>query len=646
MNQTRVHFETRDPPVIVSSEETILEAATRSQIGISAICGGSGLCGKCRIVVLEGQQCLSPITTSEKLCISQDDLSKGYRLACCATVRGNADVVVKVPTESNVEERRLLVAGVHTEIPLHPAVRKIVVRLKRPTIHQIRSDTEIVQDATSERTSLTHLTFSHSAMSQLPDAIREGNWIVTVTLLFDKEVIRIQPGDCGDVAYGLAVDIGSTKLAAYLLNLKNGSVVSTASCANPQIPFGDDIISRISNAKNETNLKKLQGLVVAAINKLLVETCATAGISNRDVCDVVAVGNTAMHHLFLGISPQYVAQSPYAPVIRTSVTLPCSEIGLHANNSAYAYLLPNIAGFVGADAVADVISTAIHESEEPSLLIDIGTNTEIVMGDRERLVSCSCASGPALEGGCVTHGMRAETGAIERVYIDPQNFEPGYQTIGATSPRGICGSGILDTIASLFWSGIIDRSGKFNADLRTPRLRKQGYLKEYVLAFGKETATDTDIVVNQKDIEEIQLAKAAIFAGTSILMKELRLNDDDISSVFLAGAFGTYTDPQSALIVGMYPDIALSRIKFVGNAAGSGARLALRSMEVREKAEQVAKRIEYIELAANLHFSRELADALYLPHKDATRFPSVCSLAESRRRSVTRLESGTTSQNQ
>jgi uncharacterized 2Fe-2S/4Fe-4S cluster protein (DUF4445 family) len=594
-------------------------------------------------VLLDGGQFINQVTTNERLSLSNDDILKGYRLACCAKIDREGEVVVNVPSESNVDQRRLLVAGVHTTVPLNPAVRKIIVHLERPTIHHIRSDAETVQEAAAKQANCNHLTFSHQAMTQLPAAIRTGGWVVTITMFCEKEIIRVQPGECSDGIYGLAVDVGSTKLAAYLLNLKDGVVVSTSSCANPQIPFGDDIISRISYAKDDANLKKLQGLVVAAINKLLAETCTTAGISTADVCDLVAVGNTAMHHFFLGISPKYLAMSPYAPVVRTNVTVSSHEIGLHPNPGAYVYLLPNIAGFVGADAVADVLATGIYESDNPSLLIDIGTNTEIVMGDRHRLVSCSCASGPALEGGSVTHGMRAETGAIERVYINPQDLEPGYQTIGNAPPRGICGSGILDVVASLFLSGVIERNGKLNSTPMTSRLRKEGSLREYVVAWGKETKTGNDIAVNQNDIQEILLAKAAIFAGSSILMRELQLKGDDIANVFLAGAFGTYTDPQSALIVGMYPDIPLSRIQFVGNSAGSGARMALRSRETRDKAERLAREVEYIELAADSLFSRELADALCLPHKDKALFPTVNELLESRSRFVPQLGSKTAS---
>ena len=630
MKQGRVYFRKLDRPVMVSGEETLLEAAKSSEIGISAICGGRGLCGKCRVVVLDGQDSLQPMSATERMSLSKDDISKGYRLACCARIDGEGTVTVDVPPESNVEHQRLLVAGVHTNVPLNPAVRKFMLRLKPSTIQHIQSDAEILQKAARKQAQCEYLTFSHHAMTQLSAAIRTGDWTVTVTTYCDKDVIRVQPGNCGEVPYGLAVDIGSTKLAAYLLNLKDGTVVSTASCPNPQIPFGDDIISRISYAKDEVNLEKLHGLTVAAVNKLLNDSCVAAGISNADVCEIVAVGNTAMHHLFLGITPKYLALSPYAPAVRTSVTVRSEELGLHPNPGAYVYLLPIVAGFVGADALADILATRIYESEAPCMLIDVGTNTEIMMGDKNRLISCSCASGPALEGGSVTHGMRAETGAIERVYINPQDFEPGYQTIGNTPPRGICGSGILDAVACLLLSGVIDRSGKFNSTLATPRVRTKGNVNEYVLAWGKETATGTDIVINRKDIQEIQLAKAAIYSGTSILMKHLKIKDSDLVSIFLAGAFGTYTDPQSALVVGMYPGIDLSRIQFVGNAAGSGARMALRSRETRKKAEQIARRIEYLELAADPGFSSEFADALYLPHKEPARFPTVNELVKSR----------------
>ena len=633
-HQAKVYFKKHDVTTILSEGDTLLEAANRSEIGISAICGGKGLCAKCRVAVLDGEENLDQVSSIERISLSDDDLRRGYRLACCARMKREGTVVVDVPPESSVEHQRLLVAGVQTSVSLNPAVKKYVFHLTPATLQHIQSDAEILQRAATQEMNRENLTFSYHALSELPPAIRTGNWVVTATIYANEEIIRVQPGGCGRVPYGLAVDIGSTKLAAYLMSLNEGKVVATASCSNPQITFGDDIISRISYAGNSDNLKKLQGVVVAAVNKLLSEVCRSATIPTTEVYEIVAVGNTAMHHLFLGIDPKYIALAPYPPAIRTAITLRADEIGLHANRSAYVYLLPIVAGFVGGDALADVLATKIYESEKPCLLIDVGTNTEIVLGDRHRLMSCSCASGPALEGGCVTHGMRAETGAIERVYINPQDLEPGYQTIGDAAPRGICGSGILDVVSSLLQCKLVDQKGKLNPTAQTPRIRTKNNSTEYVLVWGKDSATRTDIVINQYDIQQIQLAKAAIYAGASILKKHMHINDSDISTVYLAGAFGTYVDPQSALTVGMYPDVTLSRIRFVGNAAGSGARMALLSTEIREKAEQVAKQLEYLELAADKGFSDEFMNALFLPHRDPARFPTVNQLLERRNQLV------------
>jgi len=471
------------------------------------------------------------------------------------------------------------------------------------------------------------MAIGHNALTQLPVAIRDGNWIVTVTLHQNREIISVEPGNKENRLYGLAVDLGSTKIAAYLVNLNQGKIVATASSENPQIPFGADIISRISHAsKDEKSLQQLHGVIVAALNRLLRDLCVEAEISPSEVFDAAVVGNTAMHHIFLRINPKFLALSPYPPVVRSSVNVPVRELGLKASPGSYVYSPPAVAGFVGADAVADIIATEIYKSESPALLIDVGTNTEIVMNDGHRLMACSCASGPALEGGGIEHGMRAETGAIEQVYVDAENLEPGYKTVGGGAARGICGSGIVDTVASMLKCGMIDRNGRIASSLKTPRIRPGFKQLEYVLVWKAETSTGHDIVVNQHDIQAIQLAKAAIYAGTAVLMAHLSLKSRDIEKMFLAGAFGTYVDPRSALMIGMYPDIPLNRVQFVGNSAGSGARMILLSKEIRMKAERIARDIGYVELGADPSFQREFTNALYFPHREISLFPTVDEL--------------------
>jgi uncharacterized 2Fe-2S/4Fe-4S cluster protein (DUF4445 family) len=627
MGNGNVVFTEYEKTARLSPGNNILDAAKKVDVNISAVCGGRGLCGKCRIVVKEGSENLETVSRLEAMSLSKEELAAGYRLACCALLNGEGTTVVEVPPESRVEQQRLLVAGIETAVSRNPSVKKFLVHLSQPSLENVKSDTETLLEALTYQ-GQPMLRIGFDALTQLPITIREGHWTITATLRDEQEVICVEPGDTTNRMYGLAVDVGSTKIAAYLLDLNEGKVIATASSANPQIPYGEDIISRVSYAsKDEKNLKQLQGVVIACINKLLRETCEKAGVNFSEIYDAVLVGNTVMHHLFLGITPRFVALSPYPPAVSSSINVRAKDIGLKTNPAANVYVPPNIAGFVGADAVADLLATEICKSKPLSIMIDVGTNTEIILGNDQRAISCSCASGPAFEGGHIEFGMRAEPGAIESVYIDRGNLEPGFKTVGDGRPRGICGSGIVDAVAAMLKSGVINRYGLINTKLSSPRIRASG-LPHYVLSWKEENDVGHDIAVTQRDVQEIQLAKAAIYSGATILMRHLHVEPREIQKVFLAGAFGTYVDPQSAVIVGMYPDVPLERVHFVGNAAGSGARMALLSREVREYSDRIVKQVEYVELAADQSFQREFTEALQLPHKDLTRFPTVAQLSK------------------
>ena len=559
MTESRIVFPTERKTQLVSEGENLLVAVRSANINLSAICCGQGLCGKCRVVVVGGSENLGPVSDVEAMSLSDRELEKGYRLACLATVVKDGMVTVNLPLESRVEQQRLLVAGIAAAVSIDPSVRTYRLLLTDSAIGNVRSDVECLFQALVRQGISLPLTITHDAMTLLPLAIRNGDWTITVALRADSEVIWVEPGDRAGRVCGLALDVGTTKLAAYLLDLNDGKILATASALNPQMSFGEDVISRISYAsRDDKNLKQLQELLLAAINRLLRQACEKAGVDPCQVYDVAVAGNTAMHHIFLGITPRFVALSPFPPVVRSSVRVRCKDLCLETNLGADVYLLPNVAGFVGADAVADVLATELYKSKESAAVIDIGTNTEIIITDGRRLISCSCASGPAFEGMHIQHGMRAEFGAIERVYIDPKNLEPGYKTIGDAKTKGLCGSGIVDAIASMFKCGIIGRDGIINLHLDTPRIRANNGLPEYVIAWAKNTGVG-DITVTQHDIEEIQLAKAAIYAGVSILTRQLEIQVQEIKKVFLAGAFGTYVDPENALWIGMYPEVALDQ---------------------------------------------------------------------------------------
>jgi len=409
------------------------------------------------------------------------------------------------------------------------------------------------------------------------------------------------------------------------MDLNTGETLGTESMPNPQIPYGEDVIARITYTRAHAGgVTQLRKVIVDGLNALVSRLCAGAGIESDDILEVMVVGNTAMHHIFFGIPAHHLAAAPYAPAVRTSLSVYSSQSGLDVYPFGKVSSLPNIAGFVGADAVSDLVSSGLYKDKAPGMMIDIGTNTEIIAGNKDRLVSCSCASGPAFEGAHIRSGMRAATGAIERVWIDPSDGEVNTVVIDDAPPRGICGSGIVDAVSQLFLAGLVDASGKLVLSSGNPRMRKNGQgIPEFVLARASETEMKEDLTITQHDIQEIQLAKAAIFTGAAVVMRRLKLGSQDIRRIYAAGAFGTYVDASSAISIGMYPDVPVDRIKFIGNAAGSGARMALRSEAIRDLAEELSRKVEYVELAAEKDFQTEFAKAMFLPHRDLERFPSL-----------------------
>lgn len=626
MVSAKVVFQPEGKRLVIDSGKTILEAAKKIGIDILSICGGRGVCGKDRVIIRSGGERLSPLSNIEKKLFSQDEIRKGFRLACQAVIKDGSTIVVEVPLQSRIGYQRLLLKGMERKVELKPSVKKVTLHLLRPSLIDVKSDVDRLMDAVEDLIGFRPR-IDYEALKEVPFSVRKGGWKVTAVVWMNRELISVKPEGDAKGVYGLAVDIGTTKVAAYLLNLETGEIVETVAMMNPQIPYGEDVISRISyTMKRESNLENLHNVIVEGINELIEEACEKAGIESEDICDMTIVGNTAMHHIFLNIPPKYVALMPYPPALQSSVDIKAREVGVKINRGAYVHALPTIAGFVGADAVADALATEVYKSDVLSMVIDIGTNTEIILGDKNRLIACSCASGPAFEGAHIKHGMRAATGAIEHLWINPKTLEVGYKTIGDVKPRGICGSGIVDAVAEMLRTGLISLDGKFDLQLETPRIRVERNLPEFVIAWKDETLTGNDITLTQKDVREVQLAKAAIYTGTFILMKHMGVSPSDIQRIFIAGAFGNYIDPQSAKTIGMFPDVPLHRVQFAGNTAGSGARMTLLSTEMRRLAIEVAGRIEYLELGADPEFNVEFLKATYFPHKEVGRFPDVMRL--------------------
>ena len=622
MTRSFVHFQPlgrKTPPDV---GRTLLELAQDAGVSIESICGSTGKCGKCTVVIRAGAEFLSPPSGSESEVLGGRHAKQGMRLSCQAKIVAAGEIVVEVPEGSRRGHHRLLAAGEERAVRLNPAVTKVLVKMPPATLADVKADDDRLLDVLRKEAKAASA-MSPGVHRALPSVMRDGSWTVTAAMFRRKEVVKVDPGDTTGNLFGVAVDIGTTKVVAYLIDLLTGNTLGTESVPNPQIPFGEDVMSRITFAsRTEDGNGKLQQVILKGVNSLISRLCESTGVSQDDILEVMMVGNTAMHHLFFGIPAKHLASSPYAPAVRTSLVYEAGQLGLDIYPFGKVSSLPNVAGFVGADAVADLVSSGLYRDKRIGMMIDIGTNTEIIAGNKDRLVSCSCASGPAFEGAHIKFGMRASTGAIERVWIDPGTLDVKVRTVDDAPPRGICGSGIVDAVAEMLKSGMVDPSGRMLTRDGCDRLRRHsGGASEFVLAWGKDTQAGEDITVTQHDIEEIQLAKAAIFTGVSVLMRRLGIDCRDLARVYAAGAFGTYVDATSAITIGMYPDVPVGRIRFIGNAAGSGARMALKSLEARDLAERLSKKIEYVELAAEKDFQSEFAKAMFLPHRDPKRFP-------------------------
>ncbi len=448
------------------------------------------------------------------------------------------------------------------KVKLKPAVKKYYVELPVPSLDEPLGDFERLEQALTEKHGLKKLSIDYRTLQKLPDAVRKGDWKVTATVWQNAEIIRVDPGKV-ETNIGLAVDIGTTTVAGYLTDLNTGEVIVTESMMNPQVRYGEDVMSRITYCmmNEETGLKELQETIIEGLNTIAKQAAHKAGFTAEDISEMTLVGNTAMHHILLGINPEYTGMAPFTPALHRSVDIKADRFGIHILPSGNIHVLPIEAGFVGADNVGCLIADVPYKRKEMTLLIDIGTNGELVLGNREKLISCSCATGPALEGAQIEFGMRAAPGAIERVKIDPKTLEATYQVIGSDrwsdgevnmQAKGICGSAIIDVIAEMFKAGILKKNGQVNMDLKSPRLRKGDKgMNEYVLAWKHETSIDQDIVVNQKDVRAIQLAKGALYSGCLIMMRKLGIKEFDRLAV--AGAFGSHIDKEEAMVIGMYP---------------------------------------------------------------------------------------------
>ena len=661
MSHQNDHTPTKEPLVIfmpsgrrarVKQGELLLDVARQMGVQIESICGGKLTCGKCRVQIEEGlfqkhgitsdKENLSPASEPETLLLKKMRQEEGCRLSCVTRVEG--DILINVPEESRAHKQIVRKSATERVIDINPAIRQLYVEVDNAELGEHRGDWGRLQDALAQQWELADLTIDILALRRLQMALRKGKWAITVIVWQNREVIDVRAGYQEGI-YGLAVDIGSTTVAGYLCDLRTGELLVTESTMNPQVTYGEDLMSRVSYAMmHEDGLDKMHDAIIKALNRLAARAAKAAGIRAREIHEAVFVGNTTMTHILLGIDPIELGGAPFALANRDAMDLKARDLKLRLHPGAYVHVLPSEAGHVGADNVAVLLAEAPHRQDETILIVDIGTNGEIALGNRNWMYSASSPTGPAFEGAQITFGMRAAPGAIERVRIDPQTKKGTFRVIGEerwssewqigenapveAQPKhlavGICGSGIIEAVAELYLAGIIQPDGRFNPSLTDhERIVWEGRKGAYVLATAEETTTSRPILVTQDDVRNIQLGKAALYAGAKLLMKQA--NVQTLDRIILAGAFGSYIDTKYAMVLGLIPDCDLEKVYAVGNAAGDGARIALLDKEKRKEAQEIAHWIRYIETAIDTDFQNEFVGAIHVPHASDT-FPHLAHI--------------------
>lgn len=587
---------------------TLLELARQAGVPIEAPCGGRRICGKCRVVVESLNSPLPPPSKREEEILGEL-IRKGYRLACETTPSHGATVMV--PEESRRSRQVILTTESRHPYPVvfRPRIQSCYVEVPPPALNAVMADRERLVTALDTGYGIPSAQMDLFILRRLPQALRSGEKGITAWVRDRREIVGLWPGR-EDRPFGVAFDVGTTTVVAFLIDLSSGEKRAVVPAMNPQIAMGDDVVSRLSYGQDQPDgLNRLRGEIVACLNGLVSEAAGRAGIDPDRIVEATLVGNTAMHHLFAGLDPRYLSQAPYPPVLQAGQSIKARDLGLRIGTSAYVHLLPVKAGFVGSDTIACILAAGLHRRKDPALLVDLGTNGEIVFGNRDRILCCSAAAGPAFEGGHIRWGMRAGPGAIERLRIDPETLHVTWETIDRERPIGLCGSGIISAVAEMIRSGIILTRGNWDQPLPSPRLRvgRDGW--EFVLAWAPETGVGQDIVLTQKDVAELQMAKAAVFAGARLLME--KYGGGSVGEILLAGACGNYVDPGDACTIDLFPGCHEAEVIGIGNAAGHGACMALLDKNAGREAERIARGAEYVELAAADRFQEWFVSGMW-----------------------------------
>ncbi|MFH0924655.1 MAG: ASKHA domain-containing protein [bacterium] len=638
-NYCKVLFLPDNKTINVPKGTNLLKAAQDLGIHINVSCGGEGICGKCKVIIEEGI-CSGSCQSSH---LSKEEIETGVCLACLALVEG--DIKVRIPIEAKIIRPKIITKAISEkarerinlglrEIDLKTKI--IDLKISPPTLDDNIGDLERIYRE------LIKLGYPdkcvHCRLPILKDIgniLRVHKWDVSVVVEenpYAVEIVEVIERGKDTRRYGIAIDIGTTSIVVYLIDMLKGDIIDVASDYNAQISCGDDVISRIVFSTKSDGLSKLNQLVINTINSLIEQLCQNNYLNVDSIEGIVSAGNTIMTHLFLGVSPQYIRQDPYIPTANLFSAIRAGDIGIRANKYAYLYTIPGVSSYIGGDIVAGVLGAGFYKEEKLTLFMDVGTNGEIVLGNKEWLISASCSAGPAFEGGGVTFGMRAMLGAIEKVKINKEDFEPEIKTIGQVKPRGICGSGIIDILSELFVIGLIDQRGKFKNDSESKRIRKGYHGFEYVLAWASESSIGKDVVFTEVDIDNIMRAKGAMYAGCSLLLKSLDYSFNELDRFFIAGGFGSQLDIEKAIIIGLLPDLPVEKFEYLGNTAIIGAHFVLLSERMREEAEEIAKRMTYMELSTSTTFMDEYSAALFLPHTDMKQFSKVEQILNFQRR--------------
>ncbi len=622
----KVIFQPEDKEIEASEGSTLLDVAHEAEIHINASCNGKGSCGKCKLIIDSGN-----IKSEPTSLLSAKEKEKNYVLACQTEIVG--DVTVRIPDETI--ERKLKVAGMGQEVTsrlkglvkdIHPMLKEIPLELEPPTIDDPVSDLDRLNRGLKKTgCDISHLSAGIKVIRELSTAMRDENWKVTASIVRrngSNEILNVTPGNGKAKSLGLAIDVGTTTIVVYLVDMVDGSIIAATSGHNRQAACGDDVINRIVCAEKD-GVIKLSKMALATINNLISEALTAVNADKNQIKNIVISGNTTMTHLLLRIEPKYIRREPYIPTASEFPILKAGDIGIKSNPIAAVFIMPDPASYVGGDIVSGLLFAGFQRKDPLVLFIDVGTNGEIVLGNQDWLMTASCSAGPAFEGGGIRWGMRAEEGAIDKISIDPETFEPAFSTIGDVAPRGICGSGMIDLISEMMLTGIIGQNGKFKIDSSHPGMKLDGEDLAYIVAFAEQTPMEEDIVFTEIDINSLILSKGAVYAGFMVLLQETGLDFSMIDQILISGGFGQYLNIERAITIGLLPDIDRNKFKYLGNSSIAGAYMALLSDDYRNEARKISNSMTYIDFSSSNHFMDEFTSARFLPHTDINKFPSV-----------------------